>query len=440
MRRTFGSTKRGLMALENEDPNAGSAGGEAELGAAEDSLETDLIEIAEDGADGDQQEAEIDEAVEVTEALEALADDLGAIATEAGGLNSHTAQAISRQVQFLYGRIGHEHHSMPALESFGSTSGRIGSTTIGMEDIRDQARKIWDKIIEAIKKSIQWVKDYFTKLFGAANKLERRAKALAERCAKTTGTPKGNVENERVAKALAIGTAVPTGMAAKVGTMKTLADKVFSATVLKDAETLAEVLEKREAPTADGNAHSRELNLPVVANEEGEGFAASPNGLQTVRSEELPGGMAIFGQQIANGADASAILENFSRQFLRVGKFKPNAKGEVKKEMPALSPADGEKVSETIADLAIVIQGYKSTLDKLNKAKDRILKAAEKLGRDSATAKDEEEKTTFKVAQRMGGMAARFLDQPATDYSRYCLATGTALLNYVELSLKKIEA
>jgi len=438
MRRNFG--KRGVMSLENEDTNPPVDGGE-ELGAAEQSLETDLVEIAEDGAEADTEDAEIEEAVDTAEALEALAEDLKVIAQEAGGLNSHTAQAIGRVASHLYGRLGYEHQSMPAMESFGSTSGRVGSTTIGLEDIKDQVKKIWEQIVAQIKKSIEWVKNFFTKMFGAANKLEKRAKALASRAESSTGGAGKPIENERLAKALHIGGAVPASISAKVADMKKLADGVFAANRVKLGEDIASALENGSAE--EMGKVSDDTNIPgteKVANPEAEGFTAPNAGMAIYRSGELPGGMAVIGIGIDANATPEQARDALGRMTARVSAYKPSAKAEAKKELPALAPAEAGKVAEIVAEIAIVLQGYKASLDKLSKAKDRIIKAAEKLGRAAATEQDEQKKGDQKDMQRLAASSARLLDQPATDYCRYSLQTGTALLNYVELSLKASEA
>lgn len=439
MRRNFG--KRGVMSLENENPDLPTEGGE-ELGAAEQSLETDLVEIAEDGAEADTEDAEIEEAVETAEALEALAEDLKVIAQESGGLNSHTAQAIGRLSSHLYGRLGYAHQSMPALESFGSTSGRVGSTTIGLEDIKDQVKKIWEQIVAQIKKSIEWVKNFFTKMFGAANKLEKRAKALADRAGNATGGAGKPIENERLAKALHISGTVPSSISAKVAEMKKLSDAVFSANRTKIGEEIASALENGSTEqlgkiegTADGIA-----GVSKVSNPEGEGFTAPNAGMAVYRSAELPGGMAVIVVAADDGATDEQARDALGRTVARVSAFKPSAKAEAKKELPALAPAEAGKVAEIVAEIAIVLQGYKASLDKVSKAKDRIIKAAEKLGRAAATEQDEQKKADQKDMQRLAASSARLLDQPATDFSRYSLQTGTALLNYVELSLKASEA
>lgn len=438
MRRNFG--KRGVMSLENEDSTLPPEGGD-ELGAAEQSLETDLVEIAEDGAEADTEDAEIEEAVETAEALEALADDLKVIAQESGGLNSHTAQAIGRVASHLYGRLGYTHQSMPALEAFGSTSGRVGSTTIGLEDIKDQVKKIWEQIVAQIKKSIEWVKNFFTKMFGAANKLEKRAKSLADRAGNATGGAGKPIENERLAKALHISGTVPASISAKVADMKKLADGIFAGGRVKVGEDIASALENGSTEDLTKiEVDSKIQGVEKVANAEGEGFTAPNAGMAIYRSGELPGGMAVISVGLDAGATDDQARDALGRMTARVSAFKPSAKAEPKKELPALAPAEAGKVAEIVAEIAIVLQGYKASLDKLSKAKDRIIKAAEKLGRAAATEQDEQKKGDQKDMQRLAASAARLLDQPATDFCRYSLQTGTALLNYVELSLKASEA
>lgn len=427
-------TSRGLMALENEDqlPVESDA-----LGEAADSLETDLIDVVEEEADAAEHEAQIDEAIETAEALESIADSLESIAQN-GGLDKNGAIVLNLGLEHMYSRLGMGgRKGVAALESFGGTSSRVGATTISMEDIREQAKKIWDAIVAQIKKAIAWVQERFTKIFGAANKLEARAKAVAEKAGNTSGNAKEKTfENERLVKALHIGGAVPKTIGNNANEMKEVAASVFGQITTWNGDAGDKIVEAMDDPKKAADFTMPAMPSVPHATDGGADFGDAGTGMKFVRSKELPGGQAVIGRIPAGEAKGVEGLELLSRMTFNVGKANPKAKEPSKSAVETLAPSEAEKVATAVAGVAEEIQSYKKSMEKLKKTKERIVQAAEKAGKNSANSEGDD-RAAYKALQKLGSAVTKIIDQPAGAYSVYALNTGKALLDYCELSLKQ---
>lgn len=147
------------------------------LGNSASGVEVDLISIAELNAEFTSAEADTSNAVEVAEALESIA-----IALEASGqtLNKSGAQILNITLNSLYKSVGVVNkQSGIATESLDNKD-CANYAKVALETIGDTVSKIWKAIVEAIKKSIEWVKEFFKKIFGANKKMEEKIKEAEE--------------------------------------------------------------------------------------------------------------------------------------------------------------------------------------------------------------------------------------------------------------------
>lgn len=432
-------TRHGLMALENE--NLENQEGDLELGDAPESLETDLMEVNEEAADADVADAETEEASETVEALEQAVLALES-AVQAGGLDTHGAHILDLHVKSLYGRVGLKRQSVPALEHFGGTSTRQKSTTVALEDIKDSIKKIWERIVKAIKDAIAWVKERFVKVFGAANKLEARAKALVEKAGATTGTPKEKTfESDRLVKALEISGSVPASIGTQAQELNKLANGIFGGVTTWNGEVGDAIVELLGEPSKlDSFSLPARTDGTLALTKGGADHGDAGNGMVFMISHELPGGQAIIARFPSDGGlKGAAAVDAVSRSGYNIGKFNPKAKEPTKNTLTTLAPSEAEKVAGAVESLAQEVQSYKRNLEKLSATKDKIVKAAEKAGKDADNASDEDKgaRTNGKALAKLGMSVPKLIDQPATGFSAYALNTGKALLDYVELSLKQ---
>lgn len=435
------STARGLVAaLESEEPKVA----DVELGDNAESLETDLIEVSESTAEGAETEAQIDEAVETAEALEAIADDL-AVAAQNGGIDKHAAKALNTAVSFMYARVGVRNSQLPALESYGSNSSRIGATKIAMEDIKGQVAKIWQAIIDAFKKAWKWIEDHFNKVFGSAEKLEKRAQAIEAKAEATTGTPaEKTFESEGIAKYLHVNGTVGGTPSAEAKVVQALAKTIFTEAG-KTTEVGEKLLEQFTAadatktfattvaiPADNGGV----LGMKAVSDAEARGFAAPKKGLTLLSTDELPGGVAITARMPASELKGEAAVEALPGVGYSVEKFNSKAKVTVKAKLNTLTPDECKNLAKVVEEIAIDLRNFRSKKAKISEMKKKFLAAAEKASKDLGAA-ESDEKDSLKAMQKAAQAYGRLTDQPAVGFSGYALSTGKALLDYAEQSLKQ---
>jgi len=409
-----------------------------EVEPAAETVENDLIEISEDAAEGEQAEAEMEEAGEVSEALEAMHEVMAKAAAN-GGLDRHGAQLASIAIDHLYKRIGIKSNAMPALESFGGTSSRVGATQIAMEEIKSNLKKIWDAIVVAVKKSIEWIKATFMKVFDAATKLDDRSKKLLAMAEKTTGALKkdSKIENETIAKAISVGGKVAANATAS-GVLKDTGKAVFSTIADlsgKKGDEIASVLEAADTSIpADwldkmGTDLGPAPGTKPISN--GKDYGA-PEGTRAAISNELPGNRAIFTVMAGEGKSGAEAVIAHQTKLIQFNK----EQGEVSATLPVLSVNDAKEVITDIAELVKEILAYKAKVDAISKIKERIVKAADKL---SKREPKEGEKEKLQTVEKVVRTSASQLDAPMAEFSIYGLKTGNAFLQYAELSLKQYE-
>lgn len=191
-------------AVQQDEEDLAAKQGDGTAGA--ETVETELLETQDLITEGEDRAAAIEEAEVVMDELEEDQEVL-AEAQESGGMTTREAHILMRKVNNDLARIGIASARFPATESFGRASSRASSTRLAMESISEKLKQIWKAIIDAIKKSIRWVRDVYNKFFGTFEGLVKRAKAIQERADNTTGSLKSEhkkIENDRIFKVLAV--------------------------------------------------------------------------------------------------------------------------------------------------------------------------------------------------------------------------------------------
>ena len=427
---------RGLVAaMESEEEVAAAAVPEVEtpavvIGDNAESLETDLIDITEDVAETAEADAQVDEALEVVEALESISEGLRA-AAGAGGLSREGAHVVGMAIDHMYGRVGiRTAVAMPALESFGGTSTRVQATTIAYEEIKEEAKKLWVKIVAAIEKSIQWLKEKFELIFGGAGKLKARADALATKAASLSGDAKsGELDNGRLVAALHVGGKVD-GVVAAAGLIKASVEGIFGSAPARTAALAAYVDSGDEAKISSFLDTIGGGELADVSSPDQDGFKVK-EGFSVKRSKELPGGKAVVAMipKEAKGAADSLASSSYG-----IGAFKPNAKAPADVKLKTLAPTEVEKLAKEVSEFADALQKAKINLTKANDDKKNLVAAIKKHGSD---AKTEEEQKSAKAARAALSAISKLIDQPIYGASAYLLNTGKSLMDYAEESLKQ---
>lgn len=407
-------------------------------------LETDLLTISEGEAEVAELEASTNDSLDVVEALESIAIALESSIKE-GGLNKSGAHILSVSLEHLYAKANvRVQYTTPALESFSGPGSRIGSTAIALEGVKDQIKKVWNAIIAAIKKTYEWIKSQFVKVFGAANKIERRAKALGNLSKEYQGTPKETTfENATISKALTNhGDATYTQ---RLKMLRDLAALVFSSDT-DFIESLASSLEKQSLPDLNKAivkqhdllsfmADSTEVTDPTK-----EGLKEASTGLMLYRSKDLFGGKTIISYIPSNNPNNTFDMVNRAAEMIdhSVENYNGTAIAEDKK-MKIIDIKDIPHITKMVEEIAVDVQHYKACLTKIESIKNRVIKACEKLTSDAVTETNAGKRDVMQAMQKTGIMFPKMLKEPQAKFSVYTVHTLKSLLDVVELSLKQYD-
>lgn len=192
---------------------------ELEFPECEDSAETSIIETKKVEAVVISLEENIEDALEVIERIEAVAEIVEG-ANEEGGLNLPGAELLQVTLEGFYHRLGMAEvkHGF-ALENFGGVTSRTKGTSIAVEDIKEKLVEIWKRIVATIKTMIAKGSEFLKQLLDTTARLKARQAKTKEalKVAQAGSWKIAKVQNGRLASQLAIGNEVPRDLTARVG-------------------------------------------------------------------------------------------------------------------------------------------------------------------------------------------------------------------------------
>jgi hypothetical protein len=186
---------RGIVAaMEDEMANQELAIDEA--GA--ESMEADLVEAVDMAADIDSGTNEMEQTVKDADQLERHVE----VLTEAegeGGASPELVEATEIAVEAIYNRLGiYSGTGIPALESFTTKTGRARYTTEAIDGIKKKIVAIWEAVVNAFKKLVNYVKDFFSKMFDANKKMLSRVITLRDKLKSIKGTAKEKISGSGI--------------------------------------------------------------------------------------------------------------------------------------------------------------------------------------------------------------------------------------------------
>jgi hypothetical protein len=407
------------------------------IGAAAASAETVAIETTQAEAQLVSLDAQIDQAVDTAAALEEVQTGLRAL-TGKGGATEEELALITVAVEGLTDLI---HVSRPirvSMEDFGSPIGRIRATQRSMESVGEKVKEIWQKIVEMVKRSIQWFKDFYAKIFDEVGKLKKRAEEVQRAAvAIKTNTPKQErLKAGKLFPALYIGEAVPD-VATALGSFTRVAQGVYTRQVvqLDAARMLTAELEKSGARLETFDLSPPTAGLEEVSRPQDLGFNV-PDGVSMWRSPELFGGKAVIAYTIPKGKVDASLLDKAGGEVMA---FNPKAKmPEAQKELKTLTPDQCRVVAKEVVELIGAIEKYKSTAKNAEDAKKKLLAAVEKFAKNPDNLGGEDN-TYVQIARKLATTIPRLIDQPSASFTRYAVSTMRSLLYYVEDSIKQYD-
>lgn len=307
---------------------------------SEDPIEEKEIEVADASDETEEAVEAVDELDEAAATLESIQELLLAHKTE-GGLDPMAAQYLHIAVAGVCDRIGLE-NAVPSLESFGGATDRLAATNISLEAVSDKAKAVWQAIKNAVLKAVEFLRNFFAKLFGGYDKLGTRAAELIKAAEGAAGkTASGKV---------------------KIGVAGRLTiDKKFSAGSIKQAiENLdsrtqhlyGTYLPKLEKFVADA---TKETTLPTALQAE-------------VSTGEIAGGVMVVAKSVIGDSVFVPALERESTKVAEIAEDQ---------EFDPLSVADIKTIAGQVQSFATKVKKDKDASARFAKAVEAAVAAME---------------------------------------------------------------
>lgn len=344
---------------------------------------SDAVDVAEDTAELIE---ECDDAEEAAMTLESFAE-IASSAASNGGLDSHSARLLKVATEHIYSHMGMgKALGIPSMESFEIPGARISATAIALEDIREQAKKIWAAIVEGIKKAVEWVKEFISKILSANARIASRAEKLQAAAAKMSGAPKTKVVgNGALVKSLVLGGKIPSDLA---GETKKVVDFFFNSmgerttgTIVKSIDTIRQIknttdAEKVEAMVFDaiksvtgGSLQYNNVSASVAAKV---GVSEPPAGTSISMSPRFPGEQVVW-------AYIPSTVDTISSFRTGIGIDSSKDRIDDKTMVITLTPAQISNVSKVALSYVAVSEKYKElqkSLEEITKVIATFMSAA----------------------------------------------------------------
>lgn len=332
--------------------------------------------------------------------------------------------------------------ALPAVESWGAGSAQTRATKLATEAAGEALKTFWAAIVNAIKSARESMRKMMLKMFGAAKKVEARAKALGEKAQNTSGA----AENKKIDIStgnfgqLHIGGSI-SDVKAGVESIQSQADFVLN-TISKHNSDIAEQLtDGMGSFDAESSDFAKDFYDKITAKAPAEGIFTksdtdypgivrlAKSGYEAKSSVELPGGQAlVLVKKIAAGNDGKDLVLSTTYRVASVAVKAVEAK-EV--SIDVLTPAGVTDVTAIIEDLASDIYRFEKDNKKLDDKASKLIKEIEKMKTD---AKED----ALKFAKKIGSYAkdvGQRIDQPMSSWISHALKSSNAALNVCQQSL-----
>lgn len=406
----------GLVAAMEDETNAEAIVMDEAPGS--ESMEADLVEAVDLGADveagADEMESTIADADQLERHVEVLTD-----AEQEGGASPELVEATEIAVEGICRRLGiHSGSGIPALEGFSTSSGRARNTRVAIESITDKIKQIWNAVKMAFQKLINYVKDFFAKLFDANAKMLGRVNSLRAKLKNLKGTPGKTVKGSGISDVIPKSALTNAKKGAGAGGIKNAIGQVQSVAGL--LTTLADGVVSQQAY----DAVTTKTNGKAV-----QGMTA-PDGFQW-SEYQLIGNSVIALLESKTVVKGKQAYEAFAKASAKVQKAE-KAGGDG--ELPVLDASSMEAVLSGVEDSVRELMGQKAQIASINADIEKTTASIAKIV--SAASKDDEgmsERSTKgrSAVSAVGNSTAKLVTLIGSETTRVC----QAYLTYVERSI-----
>jgi hypothetical protein len=420
-------------------------------------------ESAEIQTDGDEigtSVAEVEDAVQGGEELEAIGE-VAVDAVESGeGLSEDAAEVASIAIESIRNRLGFRADTrlVPATESFGNSNTRLMSTRLVVEGVMDSIKKIWAAIKAAVLRVWDKIKSFTAKLFNSSSMLGKHVEALRARARDLPSNAK--MKEKKISSGIA--GQINDGKTANMASLKKISDNTLALvgassdmseaqkTVSVEAQTLASGEINQDSVkkflAAQSSASSKILAaLSKINPANGLAAQASTRGPKAAKGSKTV--TKAFGPFVGN---TLLVVDENESEFLgakvsRVSLSFQAPKGKAADKVEALTSGEIQEVLGMANKMVLVLQDFKKVqgnYDTITKATtklaDTVMSNAQKIlnktGSDSETRQGLQELKT-EVNAGIAAMNAFGSRAPALVFQLV-----KAMADYASISMRNLEA
>jgi hypothetical protein len=414
------------------------------VGIADECQTTDILtaDIEASNTEGSLIQAGIDEGIDIAESMEQMVTALETI-QDGSQFNELSSNLLYIGLNHMYKRAGFDNNIMQTvgLESWSESNEK----TVSLESIKHTIGRIWEAIKKMLKNSIAWVSKHFVKVFSHAARVKKRADALKRAAQNIPGAPQvHDFDGGNLFLKLQCSGKVNPG-AVDALNLETLTAKVLGQHSV-DIEAITTAVESSDENYFAALCKVFEFQYPYMKDHVGKvdnpelfGYPHIEK-MKLLRSDEMPGGKAIFTvryERLVFDRGIREIADNFHNLGSKLGEFNPEAPDYEATNLPVLSKIDIGKIADAVDKMMGAVVNYKNSVDVINRFKARIIAKADSLGWDQEAEKDPNRAEFIKLKQKLIYMIPKLVDQPQSQYSVYIIKTCDALIDYCSKSLKQ---
>lgn len=396
------------------------------VGDGAESVESELLEVS--AAEGEIETigSAMDDADRAVVAIEnmilALED-----AAESGGIDEAAAAVMKVGMDAILDNIGADPAEMaeatetPAVESYGSLSGKLRSTTAAIESFKETRDKVQASMLDAWNRFVAWIKQMWANFFDGVTKLKNRAVKLQGLLPKVKVAGSKEIESAKLFKAIAVdGKDSGEQTAVLVKLMESAIKSQNSATVC--ARSVAAAIEAAaNGKAAFTEGMNNEIFAMTVA-KKGE----TKDGITTYTVDGLPGGAVIT--QVTS-ADSKVTPEN-------IGKFATTVEQKAAEgtKVNALDAGGLKSAVDGVLNIVKTLEAARSVEKEIAGLVKQMQSAFTKL--KGAKVEGEEAKKGLTEAKKLASGSRNLLASPSVAVAGYVLRAASSQLYLVEQSIK----
>lgn len=342
---------------------------------AEETVEQGALEVTEAAGEVEQQEEAAEQLEEAAATMESIYQSLQA-SLENGGMSADAAVYLNHAVTATLRSVGVRNTKLPSLESYGGATGRLTATKLSMESVADWLKSLWTAIKNAVIKAIAWVKDFFAKLFGGAEKLIKRVEELEKEAAKMKSEkPESKIQFRSVSKLHTTGKADAKAFQDGLDVTKDVIATAYT--------SLPAISKEMNGIYADkmgklAKAKGKEDQNKIYA--ESQAAVGSALSKEAGAAEKLSkAGVMAGGVTVHSEKPSAEKSETMAMSLRPIQKF---AQIEESQEMDALDSGAVKAMLATVKAIATSIKEKKSTIEQMEKDRKDAVDTYEKAVKD----------------------------------------------------------